>query len=193
MKKLIIFIILLIITIYINYDFKTNDIFQIIQLSSDKINQNLLYEKLPILIQDKINNLNDFISYVLKYEFIEKTSHMYNLNNNVNYNLSNYMLIYNSNKDPIDIYISHPKNYNKFKWNNNVSNNYLISNYNITKFNNINNTQFVQIKLKPKQTIILPKFWLFVINGKLRLINLLGFTNYITSTILSIFLLKNKF
>ena len=45
MKILIIFIIILVISIYINYDLKYNEKFQIIQLSSNKINQDILYEK----------------------------------------------------------------------------------------------------------------------------------------------------
>ena len=57
MKILIVFIIILIISIYINYDLKYNDNFQILQLSSNKINQDILYEKYPIIIEDKINDM----------------------------------------------------------------------------------------------------------------------------------------
>ena len=43
MKILLIFIIILFITIYLNYDMKFNKDFQILQLSSNKITQDILY------------------------------------------------------------------------------------------------------------------------------------------------------
>jgi hypothetical protein len=186
MKILLIFIIILFITIYLNYDMKFNKDFQILQLSSNKITQDILYEKSPIIIQDNINNIQDFIKIMLSYEYIYKNKKIYNKNNDVNQNLTNYLLLYNVNNKPIDIYISSPKNKKNFNWILSNSNNYLISDYKISNFNNINNTHFVKISLKPKQTIILPKFWLFTINGKIELYNLFGFINYFTSTYISI-------
>lgn len=186
MKILIVFIIILIISIYINYDLKYNDNFQIVQLSSNKINQDILYEKYPIIIEDKINDMDDFINVVMPYEKIYKNKFIYNKKNNVNQNLTNYLLIHNSNITPIEVYISHPRNANKFNWSSSNSNNYNISNYIVNNFNNINEIQFVKIILKPKQTIILPKFWLFTINGKVTLYSLFGFINYFVSTYKSI-------
>jgi hypothetical protein len=186
MKILIIFIIILVISIYINYDLKYNEKFQIIQLSSNKINQDILYEKNPIIIEDKISDIDDFINVVMPYEKIYKNKFIYNKKNNINKNLTNYLLIYNSNNISVDIYISHPRNMNKFNWSSSNSNNYNISSYKVNDFNNINNTQFVKITLKPKQTIILPKFWLFTINEKLTLCCLFGFINYFVSTYKSI-------
>jgi hypothetical protein len=186
MKTLVVFIILLITLIYINYDLKYNNNFQLLQLSSNKINQDILYEKSPIIIQDNINNMDDFIDVVMPYEKIYKNKFIYNKKNNVNQNLTNYLIIYNSNNKPIDVYIAHPKHKNNFKWFSSNSNNYIISNYLINDFNNINNVQFVKISLRPKQSLILPKFWLFAINGELLLYSLFGFTNYFISTYLSI-------
>mgnify|MGYP001296450251 CR=1 FL=1 len=186
MKILIIFIIILIIIIYINYDFKINKDFQILQLSSNKIVQDILYERNPIIIEDSINNIDDFINVMLSYEKTYKNKFSYHKKNNVNQNLTNYLLLYNSNNKPVDIYISHPRNRYKFNWTSSNSNNYLVSNYIVTNYNNINNTQFVKITLRPKQTIILPKFWLFSINGSLTLISLFGFINYFMSTYISI-------
>ena len=51
MNKLVIFIIILITIIYINYYKKFNKNFEIIQLSSDKLTNDILHEKLPILLE----------------------------------------------------------------------------------------------------------------------------------------------
>ena len=184
MKILIFFIILLISLIYIKYDLKYNTNYQILQLSSDKINQDILYEKLPIIIEDKINNILDFIHVILSYEYIHKNKIKFNSLNKINQNLSNYLIMYNHNNKPINIYLSHPKNKNKFKWNSNNSNNLLVSNYEIKNINNINDTQFIKIMLKPKQTIILPKFWLFIIQQNIALYSLFGILNYIIAYLL---------
>ena len=82
MKILIIFIIILIITIYINYDFKINKDFQILQLSSNKIVQDILYERNPIIIEDSINNIDDFINVMLSYEKTYKNKFSYHKKNN---------------------------------------------------------------------------------------------------------------
>ena len=116
MKILIIFIIILFISIYINYDLKYNNNFQILQLSSNKITQDILYEKNPIILEDNINDIEDFINVVMPYEKIYKNKFYYNKNNNVNQNLTNYLLIYNSNSTPLDIYIAHPRNKVQFNW-----------------------------------------------------------------------------
>ena len=186
MKILIIFIIILFISIYINYDLKYNNNFQILQLSSNKITQDILYEKNPIILEDNINDIEDFINVVMPYEKIYKNKFYFDKNNNVNQNLTNYLLIYNSNSTPLDIYIAHPKNKIQFNWTSSNSNNYIISNYLVNNFDNINNTQFVKIILRPKQTIILPKFWIFSINGRATLYTLFGFINYFVSTYKSI-------
>ena len=186
MRILIVFIIILLISIYISFDLKINNNFQIIQLSSNKINQDILYEKNPILIQDNINDIEDFINVIMPYEKIYTNKFLHSNKYSINQNLSNYLLIYNSNNTPIDVYIAHPRNKNKFNWSNTNANNYLISNYTVKTFDNINDVKFVKFVLRPKQTIILPKFWLFIVNGKLTLYNLFGFLNYFMATYSSI-------
>ena len=42
---------------------------------------------------------------MLSYEYIYKNKKIYNKNNDVNQNLTNYLLLYNVNNKPIDIYI----------------------------------------------------------------------------------------
>lgn len=167
MNKLVLFLITLIIIIYINYYNKYNNYFQIIQLTSDKINQDILHEKLPILLEDPISNPNDFIYVLFTYEYIFKKYFKYNKNkfsNNVNKNLAYYLIFYNSSDNEIPIFISHPKYHTNFKFNKNNKYFYKISDYIVQDTNDINDTQFVQISIKPKQIFILPSYWLFYVN-----------------------------
>lgn len=184
MNKLFIFIIILIIIIYINYYKKYNNNFEIVQLTSDKLNQDILQEKLPILIQDPISNPTDFIHVLLAYEYLFKKELKYTKNkfsNRVNQNLSHHLIIYNSNEESISVYISHPKFSNKFKLNKNNSFYYRISDYVVDDEDDINDIQFVKINIKPKQLLILPSYWLFYLNHNADLYSLYGFFNLLIS------------
>jgi hypothetical protein len=176
-KSLLISIIILIILIYLNYNLKYNNEFQLLQLSSNKITQNILYEKSPIVVQDNISNIIDFIHVILTYEYIFKNKVDYKSSNYVNKNLALYSLIYNSNSKPINVYISHPKNSKKFKSNKLESFNYIISDYKVNDVENINDTQFVKITLKPKKLLVLPAYWLFYIDNNCQIYSLFGLYN----------------
>ncbi len=184
MNKLLLLILILIIVIYINYYNKYNNKFEILQLTSDKFKQNILHEKLPILIEDPISNVNDFIYVLLTYEYIFKKDHKYTkniLSNNINENLAYHLIIYNSNENTIPIYISHPKYSSKFKFNKHNSYYYRISDYKVDDKENINDTQFVKINIKPKQLLILPSYWLFYLNTNTDMYFLYGIFNSLIS------------
>ena len=187
MKLLITFIVLLIIIIYIKYDLKYNKNTQLLQFTSDKITQDILFEKSPIIIEDKINNMLDFIHTVISNEYFHKNNIKFNDIFKINKNLSTYMIIHNNNSAPINVYISNPSNKNKFRFIKSNSNNYSISNYKITNINNINDTQFINIILHPKQSIILPKQWLFIIDKPTQLYTLFGAISYIVSIFIVLF------
>ena len=184
MNKLVIFIIILITIIYINYYKKFNKNFEIIQLSSEKLNNDILHEKLPILLEDPISSPNDFINVLFTYEYIFKKKIDYKVNKYsplVNQNLAYYTIIYNNNDDDIPIYISNPKFSNKFKFSKNNSFYYRISNYIVEDEDNINDVQFLKINLKSKHLIILPSYWLFYLNNDCEMYFLYGFYNLIIS------------
>tara|TARA_B110000261_G_C13080251_1_gene355662 strand:- start:62 stop:625 length:564 start_codon:yes stop_codon:yes gene_type:complete len=184
MHIFIIFIIILLILIYLNYYYKFNKNFEILQLTSNQINHDVLHEKLPIVIEDIINNIDDFMNVVLTYNYIFKNKVKWNKSKFINKNLSSYLVIYNTNDTNSNIYISNPKFSNKFKFNKNNSFKYLISDYVVSDVNNINDVQFVKISLKPKQVMILPSYWLFYIDDEIDTYFLSG----ICSNILSIYL-----
>ena len=181
MKSLIVFIILLILLIYVKYDLKYNKNTQLLQFTSDKITQDILFEKSPIIIEDKINNILDFIHTVISNEYFYKNNINFTDTNKINKNLATYMIIHNNNNNPINVYISNPNNKDKFRFIKSNGNNYSISNYVINDINNINNTQFINIILHPKQSIILPKHWLFIINKPCKIYSLFGLISYIIS------------
>lgn len=184
MNKLIIFIIILIIIIYINYYKKYNNNFQILQLTSNKLTQDILLEKLPILIEDTISNPNDFINVLFTYEYLFKKKLKYNKNkfsNRVNQNLAYHLMIYNSNNENISIYISNPKFSNKFNLNKNNSFYYRISDYEVENEDDINDIQFVKINIKPNNLLILPSYWLFYLNNNATFYSLYGLINSLIS------------
>lgn len=187
MKSLITFIIILIILIYIKYDLKYNQNTQLLQFTSDRISQDILFEKSPIIIEDRINNMLDFIHNVIPNHYFNKNNIKFDNIFKINKNLATYMIIYNTNNKPIDVYISNPSNKKKFRYVSSNSNNYSISNFNITDINNINDTQFIKIILHPKQSIILPKQWLFIINKPTQLYSLFGLISYFISFFIILF------
>ena len=186
MHIFIILIIILIIIIYLNYYYKFNNNYEILQLNSNQINQEILSEKLPIVINDIINNINDFINVVLTYEYIFKNKIDLTKSKFVNKNLATHLIIYNNNENNINLYISNPKFSNKFKFSKNKSFNYLTSNYEVSDINNINDIQFVNISLKPKQVFILPSYWLFYIDSNTESYFLSGFFSKILAVYLSL-------
>ena len=46
----------------------------------------------------------------MPYEKIYTNKFLHSNKYSINQNLSNYLLIYNSNNSPIDVYIAHPRN-----------------------------------------------------------------------------------
>jgi|TARA_B110000977_G_C11074829_1_gene490771 hypothetical protein len=184
MNKLFIFIIILIFIIYFNYYTKYNKKYEIIQLTSNKLNQDILQEKLPILLEDPISNPSDFIHVLFTYEYIFKKEYDFspnNFSNRVNQNLAHHLIIYNFNDEPISVYLSHPKFANKFKLNKNNSFHYRISDYIVDDKDNINDIQFVKMMLKPKQLLILPSYWLFYLNDNAKFYSLYGLFNLLIS------------
>jgi hypothetical protein len=201
-KYIFISIFFIIIAIYINYNLKINPEFQIINLSSNKINNNILYEKSPILVKDYISDIYHFINYFFSSKILCYHKYIINYKNNIYKNnsvyqsLSSYTIIYNySSKNIFNIYLSHSNNLTKYNWKwkyiHNSSNikSHLTSNYIIDNYNNINNANFIKIPLQPKQLIILPfkALYTFDHNDNPQYINIFifGFFNSIIANILS--------
>lgn len=154
---MIIFLIILIILIiiYSRYYLKYNNDVKIIQLYLDNIKLDNLYEKYPIVIYDQIYNPSELLKTIFAYSTCfstqkELTPAIPLINNN------KYLLIYNLENN-IDVNIINPKYINEAK----KSKPFLDTNMN-----------YVAIKLKAKQVLILPSRWIYQSYDNLNIIQL---------------------
>ena len=90
-KIFVITLIIIIIWIYINYYLKYINSYEILQTNLQNFECDILHEKLPVIIQDKIVNLNDLINKCLTY--------YYNFNNTTK--VKDNIIITNKNKNII--------------------------------------------------------------------------------------------
>lgn len=105
-----IFVIIVIICWTYYYLKKRND-FQIIQSRLDNITDNVLYEKYPIVISDKIVNVNDLLNTLFKYQYVYKFTKTINENTSLK-NYSKFMIIHNTYDKDISISLSNNDNEN---------------------------------------------------------------------------------
>lgn len=155
MNKLFIIIIILILIIYIRYYSKINIDTRINQVNLNNINYNILQERYPIYIQDKIVDINSVIDKTFKYHYVYKyTNNLFD--DNIKMNLSKYCIFWNNSEENKDIFISNPINseiltFNKIPKNRNY----------LTSYDKEKNIEAIKIILKPYNILILPYRWLF--------------------------------
>lgn len=89
---------------------KRND-FQIIQSNLNNIRDDVLYEKYPIIIYDKIVNVTDLLNTLFKYQYICKFTKNINTNTSLK-NYSKYMIIHNTYTHDIEVSLSNNHNEN---------------------------------------------------------------------------------
>lgn len=145
-KFLIIIIIILLILIYYNHYKRYNTDYNIIQLFLEQLTLELLNERNPIIIYDRIVNPEILFETLFKYSFIFKKKYYLNNNNFIQNTKSKYTLLLNPNNN-VDINIISPIHNSNIKYN-----------FDTIENSNIN---FITIKLKKQQILILPPFWNF--------------------------------
>jgi len=164
---LVTIIILLIIIIYINYYNKYKQDYQLLQIHLNKIDIDLLNEKYPIVIYDKIINPHDLLKTLFKYIYVFKNIFkikpiLPTINN------SKYMLLWNSDNN-IMINIINPKYYKFISWK--KQNSFKISNHSLND-KELEKVQYITISLKKNQVLILPMFWIYQTNNYINIIQL---------------------
>jgi hypothetical protein len=153
-KTLIIIIVLLIVIIYIHYYNNYKNDYNIIQTFVDKVDLTTVYEKYPIVIYDKIINPNELLKTLFAYAYVFKNEAKIRPILPT-YNKSKHMIIWNADND-ILINIINPKYIKNIVWQ--TKNKYRIS----TKpLDDLNEVQYITVKLKSNQVIILPAFWIY--------------------------------
>jgi hypothetical protein len=135
-KELVLILCSLVLIIYIKYTFSSNPNFDILQVSIQNLNLDILFEKLPVIITERIVDPQEFVKQVFKYTYIYK-----NVSNNVDplkwHSVrSRYLLLYNQSDECL-LDIAHPREKKKI------------------------NIAYIQIRMQRNQCCILPTWWMY--------------------------------
>lgn len=150
-KTLFLIAFALIMFVYLQYYFKYNTEYRIIQAPLAKIDENVLYEKYPIVVSDRLVKPEELLETLFKYKYLFKSTHPQKGSPNPYMAISKYTLLYN-NKIDIDVNIIAPQYRKEFQG---------FIEFQANKDINSTNAQYVTIKLKKQQVIILPAFWIY--------------------------------
>jgi hypothetical protein len=107
MKLLFIILLILLFIVYIKYYTKVNLDTEIIQVNLNNINYNILTERNPIVIYDKLVNTNDMINKTFKHLYSIKHQNLI-FNDNIKQTLAKYAIFHNDTENDIEIFISNP-------------------------------------------------------------------------------------
>lgn len=145
-KSLSIFVIVLVVLIYLKYYYKyyyqANTDYTILQQFLDKLSADVLHERYPIIIYDRIVDPRILLSTLFKYCYMFQKVNAFKDANVPQINNHKFNIIF-SPVDNIELNIISP----------------LYKHY-------IENAQYVTIKLKKQQTLILPCHWMYTTNTK---------------------------
>lgn len=153
MNKLLVLLVTLIAIIYIRYNMKFNDQYEILQTSSDKMTPSLLFEKSPIVVDTYVENAGAFISSVFRYLHIS-TSQPYQTSGVKDSN-AKYLVI----SAPKDVVID-------------VVN---------PKYKGSSTPMYVSINLYKKQILVLPMYWTFTSSEEVEAVDVHDFFSLVYS------------
>lgn len=142
MKILIIVLISLLVFVYLTQYFKVNKDFEIIQVNISHLTPDLLFEKSPIIVNERIVDPKQLLQTVFKYLFLKNKESIAEVKKQ-NVCFGKYTILQDSKKDNI-VNVIHPKNKNKNK----------------------------KIKLYQNQCMILPMYWKYQPESELKVIHL---------------------
>ena len=95
----------ILVLVYAHYAMKPKQDVNIIQTNLDRINDNTLLEKQPIVIEDKIVNVTDLLGTLFKYQYLFKTDSLLKPDSGVQLNTYKYMIVYNTSAED-DAYVT---------------------------------------------------------------------------------------
>jgi hypothetical protein len=154
-KLLIIVLVILIVFIYTHYYSKHSTSYEITQTYLDKITLELLYEHNPIVIYDSIKTPNQLLKTLFNYSYTSKNEYKIK-HQNVVMNRQKFSFIYSSNDTDCYVNLINPSYTKDFKWKKYDKTGDMISQTNIED----TNVEYITIKLKPFQVLIVPSHWL---------------------------------
>lgn len=133
---------ILISLLYLQYYYRFKQDYQILQVYLDAFKLNTLYEKYPIVIYDQVYDIRDLLKTIFAYSFVFKVENAIETGK-VYRNAHKFLLVYSDTGD-VSIKVINPKYKKDIKGSLEDS-----------------NVQFVTIKLKEKQVLILPALWYY--------------------------------
>lgn len=160
-KILLVIVILLIVFIYIHYYSKYNDTYEIVQTYLDKVNIDMLYERNPIVIYDSIKTPKQLLGTLFKYSYVSKSDYKIDTKYPI-MNRAKFSFVYSTNDQDTYINLINPSYKSSMKWANKRSNGgkSLVMDKVSTTTLEETNVQYITIKLRPYQVVILPMHWI---------------------------------
>lgn len=152
-KLLLITLVCLIVIVYYKYYKSYNDDYNIIQTFLENFNLELLYDKYPIIIYDQIVDPLSLTKTIFAYSYVFKKQNV--IQPSLCYpNNSKFALIWNETNDS-QIDIINPK-YKKY-----------LNNKTLQEADEV---QYISIKLKPHQILIIPSLWIIHSNSPMEIL-----------------------
>jgi len=175
-RILFVVVIVLIIFVYIHYYSKYNDTYEIVQTYLDKVNIDMLYERNPIIIYDSIKTPKQLLGTLFKYSYVSKSEYKINTKYPV-MNRAKFSFVYSTNNDNVYINLINPSYKTSMKWDNGAKSQ-VMDKVSTTSLEETN-VQYITIKLKPNQVVIMPMHWIIQTDAPLVKYNLDDFISLI--------------
>lgn len=154
-RAIIVVVVFFICVIYINYYASYKQDYNIIQSYLDSIDINILHEKYPIVIYDQICKPFKLLTTLFAYSYIF-SKQLAIVTGFPIYNPSKYLILWSDDSNII-LNIINPKYKKDIVWS--KQNTYSKSTVSLEALNP--SIQYITVKLKQYQVIILPAFWIF--------------------------------
>lgn len=151
-RLLIIIVFILILMIYIQYYSKFNKDNEIVQTFLDKITLNLLYERNPIVIYDSIKTPKQLLGTLFKYSYLTKKEYVIN-HKYPTISRAKFSFIYSIENTYVNLI--NPTFKSSMKWIKN-SQGEKVSTQKLEE----TNVEYMTLKLKPYQVVIIPSHWI---------------------------------
>lgn len=175
-RALFVVVIVLIVFIYIHYYAKYNDTYEIVQTYLDKVNIDMLYERNPIIIYDSIKTPKQLLGTLFKYSYVSKSEYKVSTKYPI-MNRAKFSFVYSTSNQDTYINLINPSYTSSMKWENRV--NGKVADKVSTTLLDDTNVQYITIKLKPYQVVIIPMHWIIQTDTTLVKYNLDDFISMI--------------
>jgi len=167
-SRLLFFVLIcLIIFIYVRYYMTYKNDYNILQTYLNRIDLNVLYEKYPVVIYDRIQDPKQLLKTLFAYSYMFQKGPSPVPEGSLLVNKSKYAVLF-SPKSDVDIHLINPKYTSR-----------TVSKKTLDQVDA--DVQYITIKLKNNQVLILPTHWIYQSNAPIISIFLDDALSFITS------------